>query len=110
MQKVFEKIGEVVRIILSLPNFIIPKNIQDAIKGWRTVVINIIIGLLTALEGIDVIPLFESICAAVEMFGAECSIEGAAGVWAMIISTLNLLLRSITDTPVGGAKLEPESE
>lgn len=73
----------------------------DRLKGWRTVIVNFLLLFVTTLEGIDVMPLFESICAIVDSFGGNCSTTGAAAIWGSIITFLNMLLRKATTTPLG---------
>lgn len=103
MNKILDAIVSFIKLLAGPLDWLIP----EKFKGWKTVVVNFIAGLLTVLEGFDAINLFEAICNTVvwvgELFGNAwtCSPEGAAVVWTAIITFLNMLLRALTDTPVG---------
>ena len=100
MNKILSTILDVLKFIGGLPEFVLNLLPFD-LKGWRTIVINFIAALLTILEGLDFVGLFEGICNVVELFGGNCDPTGAAAVWASIITFINMVLRAITDTPVG---------
>jgi hypothetical protein len=63
------------------------KSAWDAAQGWRTLAFNLMVAVLGVLEAFDLTRIIES--------------PQAAGVAALVIASVNALLRVQTSTPVG---------
>lgn len=101
-----EKIKNIILGVLSalakIPDFLLP----SAWKGWRTIIFNTLSGIILALLAFDVQGFAEGVCniisVIVHTWNAEyfCNTQGVVTTWSSITVFLNVLLRTITDTPV----------
>jgi hypothetical protein len=63
------------------------KSAWNAAQGWRTLAFNLLVAILGVLEAFDLTRIIES--------------PQAAGIAALVIASVNALLRVQTTTPVG---------
>lgn len=67
------------------------------LKGWRTVILNAIAGLVALLDVL--LPAVMQVLSLPEITGVLP--PGWLPYWALGVAMMNIYLRSITDTPVG---------
>lgn len=81
--------------------WLVPSAVLEKIKGWRTMILNFFAILVGILAGFDIIPLGTAICDILNGLHIACSPADIAAAWGVFIAFLNMVVRTITDTPIG---------
>lgn len=76
------------------------------LKGWKTIIINILTLLIAILQGLNIVDLAPAICSFLETIVHiwnktwECNPQAIATFVLGAIATLNVWLRVVTNTPI----------
>lgn len=103
LQKTLDTIIAVLKFVGGIPSSIFP----DRLKGFRTVIFNLLTALLVITESLDWSSFAQGACDlilwATSLAGIpwECSADGVGAAYVVVVGFLNMALRAVTDSPLG---------
>lgn len=94
-KKIILFLGNVLKFIGQFPAFLLP----TSLRGYRTILINVIAAIAAILNGFDIVPISESICG---LF--NCNPAAIQAFFAFVLSAININLRFKTTKAVPESK------